>query len=58
MCRPSGRRARGAVAAPVLIGYAAVTIAVPVQLGLTHAVPVGARWWLLALVWLGFAVLA
>jgi hypothetical protein len=51
-----GRR-RLAVATPVLIGYAAVTIAVPLQLGLTHAVPVGARWWLLAIVWAGFAVL-
>jgi dienelactone hydrolase len=51
-------RRRPAVAAPLLIGYAAATIAVPMQLGLTHAVPVGARWWLLALVWGGFAVLA
>ncbi len=51
-------RLRLAVAAPVLIGYAAVTIAVPLQLGLTNAVPVGARWWLLAVVWAGFAVLA
>lgn len=49
---------RVAVAAPVLIGYAAITIAVPLHLGVTHAVPVGARWWLLASVWLGLAVLA
>jgi dienelactone hydrolase len=49
---------RLAVATPVLIGYAAVTIAVPLQLGLTNAVPVGARWWLLPVVWAGFAVLA
>jgi hypothetical protein len=45
-------------AAPLLIGYAAATIAVPTQWGLTHAVPMGSRWWLLALVWAGFAVLA
>jgi dienelactone hydrolase len=51
-------RLRLALASPVLIGYAAVAIAVPMQLGLTHAVPVGARWWLLGLVWAGFAVLA
>jgi len=55
---PRHGRVRLAVAAPVLIGYAAVTIAVPLQLGLTNAVPVGARWWLLAVVWAGFAVLA
>jgi len=54
--RPDKRRL--AIAAPVLIGYAAATIAVPLQLGLTNAVPVGARWWLLAAVWAGFAVLA
>jgi hypothetical protein len=51
-------RRRLAVATPVLLAYAAATIAVPLHLGLTHAVPVGARWWLLALVWAGFAVLA
>jgi hypothetical protein len=51
-------RLRPAIAAPLLIGYAAATIAVPLQLGLTNAVPVGARWWLLACVWAGFAVLA
>jgi hypothetical protein len=51
-------RLRLAVAAPVLVAYAAVTIAVPLQLGVTNALPVGARWWLLAVVWAGFAVLA
>ncbi|MFB9361557.1 dienelactone hydrolase family protein [Actinoplanes nipponensis] len=51
-------RLRMAVATPVLIGYAATTIAVPMHLGLTAAIPVGARWWLLLLVWAGFAVLA
>jgi dienelactone hydrolase len=54
---PPGRL-RLAVAAPLLLGYAATTIAVPMHLGLTHAVPVGARWWLLPVVWAGFAVLA
>lgn len=51
-------RLRLVFATPVLLGYAATTIAVPLHLGLTHALPVGARWWLLALVWAGFAVLA
>jgi dienelactone hydrolase len=49
---------RLAVATPVLIGYAAVAIALPLQLGVTNAIPVGARWWLLAAVWAGFAVLS
>jgi dienelactone hydrolase len=59
-CAPVTRhgRLRLAVAAPVLIGYAAVTIAVPLQLGVTNAVPVAARWWLLAVMWAGFAALA
>ncbi|MGX6607967.1 hypothetical protein ACWKSP_38460 [Micromonosporaceae bacterium Da 78-11] len=52
-------RWRPALATPLLLGYAAVTIAVPLHLGLTHATPVGARrWWLLAVVWAGFALLA
>ncbi|GIE96601.1 dienelactone hydrolase family protein [Paractinoplanes rishiriensis] len=51
-------RRRLALATPLLVLYAAVTIAVPVHLGLTNAVPVSARWWLLPLVWAGFAVLA
>jgi len=51
-------RLRLAVAAPVLICYAAATITIPLQFGLTNAVPVGARWWLLAVVWAGSAVLA
>ncbi|AGZ44838.1 dienelactone hydrolase [Actinoplanes friuliensis DSM 7358] len=54
---PTGRL-RLALATPVLIGYAAVTIAVPTHLGLTHAVPVGKRWWVLLLLWAGFALLA
>ena len=49
---------RLAVAAIVLIGYAAAAIAVPLHLGLTHALPVGDRWWLLPLVWAGFALFA
>src|SRR4029079_5267130 len=55
---PAVHRARLALATPVLIGYAAAAIAVPLQLGLTHAIPVGPRWWLLAIVWAGFALLA
>ena len=54
--RPGGRRL--ALAAPILTGYAAVTVAVPLNLGLTYAVPVGNRYWLLPVVWAGFALLA
>jgi hypothetical protein len=54
---PPGRL-RLVLATPVLLGYAAATIAVPMHLGLTHALPVGVRWWLLVAVWAGFAVLA
>ncbi|MEH0845561.1 alpha/beta fold hydrolase [Micromonospora sp. CPCC 205711] len=48
----SGFRApvRDVVMAVVLTGYALVAVAVPIHLGLTSAVPVGARWWLLPLV--------
>ena len=55
---PPPSRPRLAIAAPVLIGYAAAAIALPVHLGLTAAVPTGARWWLLPVVWAAFAVLA
>lgn len=51
-------RLRLAFATPVLIGYAATAIALPLHLGLTHVLPVGARWWLLVLGWATFAVLA
>lgn len=53
--RPGSRRL--AFGAPILVGYAAVTIAVPLHLGLTYVVPVGNRWWLLPIVWGGFALL-
>ena len=43
-----GRRQAGAAA--VLTAYAVTAVAVPMHLGLTHAVPVGARWWLLPIV--------
>ena len=43
LCGPGG--AGVAVATPALISYAVVTIAVPLRLGRTHAVPVGPRWW-------------
>ncbi|BEL02618.1 hypothetical protein Q0Z83_008090 [Actinoplanes sichuanensis] len=38
--------------------YAAVAIAVPVHLGMTHALPVGDRWWLLLIIWAAFALFA
>ena len=46
------------VAGTVLIPYSAATIVIPLQLALTHAVPVGKRWWLAVFVWVGLAVLA
>ncbi|MET8120626.1 alpha/beta fold hydrolase [Micromonospora sp. NPDC005189] len=41
---------RTAVAALALTGYAVLAVALPIHLGLTSALPVGARWWLLPLV--------
>jgi dienelactone hydrolase len=46
--RQAGWRQAGAAA--VLTAYAVTAAAVPMHLGLTHAVPVGARWWLLPIV--------
>lgn len=42
--------ARTLVAALALTGYAVLSVALPIHLGLTSALPVGARWWLLPLV--------
>ncbi|MEU4689105.1 alpha/beta fold hydrolase [Actinoplanes sp. NPDC023714] len=50
--RSSPRRALLAVP------YAIVAIALPLHGGVTHAVPVGVRWWLLPVVWAAFALLA
>ncbi|MFI9642089.1 alpha/beta fold hydrolase [Micromonospora sp. NPDC051925] len=52
VAEPLGHRApaRSVVAALLLTGYAVAAVAVPIHLGLTSAVPVGARWWLLPLV--------
>ncbi|MET8230403.1 alpha/beta fold hydrolase [Micromonospora sp. NPDC005298] len=44
------RRTRTVVAALALTGYAVLSVAVPIHLGLTSALLVGARWWLLPLV--------
>jgi hypothetical protein len=53
-----GRDARAWVDAAVLAAYAAVAVAVPIHLGFTNARPVGARWWLMAVVALAaFALL-
>ncbi|MDX5459424.1 alpha/beta hydrolase [Micromonospora tulbaghiae] len=41
---------RPAVVAAVLLGYAVLAVALPLHLGFTSTVPVGARWWLLPLV--------
>ncbi|MFJ6164789.1 dienelactone hydrolase family protein [Micromonospora orduensis] len=48
----AGRRAtaRTAVATLTLTGYAVLAVALPIHLGVTSALPVGARWWLLPLV--------
>ncbi|GIH10135.1 hypothetical protein Rhe02_82020 [Rhizocola hellebori] len=48
-------KVRLAVAFLVLAGYALSAIAIPLHLGITHAVPVWPRWWLLALTVAGFA---
>ncbi|GIE88699.1 alpha/beta hydrolase [Actinoplanes regularis] len=40
------------------VPYAIVSIAVPLHLGVTHALPVGDRWWLLLIIWAAFALLA
>ncbi|WP_245923090.1 alpha/beta hydrolase [Paractinoplanes atraurantiacus] len=45
-------------AAVALVAYAAVTIVVPLQLGFTNMWPAGARWWILPVVWAGFALLS
>jgi dienelactone hydrolase len=44
------------VASILLAGYAMSAIAIPLHLGVTHAVPGWPRWWLLALTVAGFAV--
>ncbi|WP_431942216.1 alpha/beta fold hydrolase [Micromonospora marina] len=46
----TGGGVRSAVVAVVLLGYAVLAVALPLHLGLTSTVPVGARWWLLPLV--------
>ncbi|WP_231924407.1 dienelactone hydrolase family protein [Micromonospora chokoriensis] len=48
----AGRRAtaRTVVATLALTGYAVLAVALPIHLGLTSALPVGARWWLIPLV--------
>ncbi|WP_238019122.1 alpha/beta fold hydrolase [Dactylosporangium sp. AC04546] len=45
-----------AVRGLVLVGYAVAAVAVPIHLALTHALPVGDRWWLLPVVTLCCAV--
>ncbi|XVU21681.1 alpha/beta hydrolase family protein [Actinoplanes sp. CA-054009] len=54
---PRGRP-RWAPGALLLVLYAAVTIVVPLQLGFTNVWPAGSRWWLLPVVWAGFALLS
>ncbi|MEV7328812.1 alpha/beta fold hydrolase [Micromonospora sp. NPDC093244] len=43
-------RPRAVVAALALTGYAVLSVALPIHIGLTSALPVGSRWWLLPLV--------
>jgi len=57
----AARRARPPLVAasrwwPLLLVYAVAAVAVPIHLALTHAVPVGDRWWLLPVVTLCCAV--
>ena len=56
--RRPAREAPGGRRLVALIPYAVAAIALPTNLGLTHAVPVGPRWWLVPVLWAGFAVLA
>jgi dienelactone hydrolase len=59
LARPAGTSARPrSRTAFLLVGYALVTVVVPLQLGFTNVVPVGSRWWLLPVVWAGFALLS
>ncbi|MCX5069600.1 alpha/beta hydrolase [Micromonospora lupini] len=52
-----GRAPAGTVvAALALTAYAVLAVALPIHLGLTSALPVGARWWLLPLVVAGCLV--
>lgn len=48
---------RTAIAAPLLVTYACVAIALPIHMGLTNALPSGQRWWLLPVVIGSMAVL-
>jgi pimeloyl-ACP methyl ester carboxylesterase len=48
---------RASTVAAVLVCYATVAVALPMHVGLTSAVPVGARWWLLPIMAGGTAVL-
>ncbi|MFI8804012.1 alpha/beta fold hydrolase [Micromonospora chalcea] len=47
---PTASGVRSAVVAVAFLGYAVLAVALPLHLGLTSTVPVGARWWLLPLV--------
>lgn len=52
------RRARAMVAAPLLVAFAFTAVVVPLNLGVSRVVLAGPRWWLLLVLWGGFAVLA
>ncbi|HWS38150.1 MAG TPA: alpha/beta fold hydrolase [Actinoplanes sp.] len=54
--RPSPARQPSSSRLLLAVPYAALAIAVPVHLGLTHALPVGDRWWLLLIMWAAFAL--
>ena len=55
--RPTRPTTPTILAAVGLTAYAAMSIAIPVHLGFTNAVPVGTRWWLLPVVALAAFVL-
>ncbi|GAA2583965.1 alpha/beta fold hydrolase [Winogradskya consettensis] len=52
----TGRRAGPKIQVLIMV-YAAGAITVPLQLGVTHVVPTGIRWWLLLAVWAAFTLL-
>jgi pimeloyl-ACP methyl ester carboxylesterase len=55
-----GKPWRGKLFPPHLlfIGYSVGAVAIPIHFGLTHAAPVGPRWWILPIVVAAFALLA
>lgn len=54
---PQRMTRHGLIATVAITAYAAVAVAVPIHIGFLHAIPVGARWWLLPVVLTSVALL-